>query len=78
MRQLQQPDHDATGDARGMSSTQRVPGLAVGVARKQLVSIDQVEQRTRLATQGVDDMVVVDDVHGAIGLTLDRPPAWQD
>ena len=36
--------------------------LPVGLARKQLVAIDKVEQNYRLAAQRVDDMPIVDDL----------------
>src|SRR5271156_2835068 len=41
---------------------QLLPGQTIGRARKQRVTIDQVEQRHRLAAQAVDNMAVVDDV----------------
>ena len=41
---------------------QRLEGALVGRTREELVAVDQVEQRHRLAAQGVDDVAVVDDV----------------
>ena len=47
------------GDAGPAGGDQRLPGPAEGRSREQLVAVDQVEQRLRLAAQGVDHMAVV-------------------
>ena len=36
--------------------------MPVSLARKELVAIDKVEQRHRLAAQRMDDMPIVDDL----------------
>jgi hypothetical protein len=41
---------------------QSIEGLPVGLARKQLVAINKVEQGHRLAAQRMDDMPVIDDL----------------
>ena len=41
---------------------QPVEGQAVGVAREQLVAIDEIEQRHGFAPQGVDDVAIIDDM----------------
>ena len=46
----------------GRRSTQGIEGPPVGLAREQPVAIDEVEQRHGLAAQGMDDVVVVDDL----------------
>jgi hypothetical protein len=41
---------------------QTIEGQSIGLARKDLIAVDQVEQRHGLAAQRVDDVPVVDDV----------------
>ncbi|MGY4327323.1 hypothetical protein ACVWWG_001740 [Bradyrhizobium sp. LB7.2] len=41
---------------------QGVECKGVGAAGKELLAIDQIEQRHRFAAQGVDDMAIVDDM----------------
>lgn len=36
--------------------------MAIGVARKELIAVDEAEQRHRLAAQRVDDMAIIDDM----------------
>src|SRR4051812_50051116 len=61
----QQADHGAAGGARITGGKQVLPGGAVGGAREQRVTIDQVEQRHRLAAQAVDDVAGVPPPGGA-------------
>ncbi len=58
----EQLDHDAAGLPLGQSLEQSIEGSPVCLARKELVAIDQVQQRHRLAAQGMDDVPVVDDL----------------
>ena len=60
--QCQQPDHAPAGVALIEGIKQRVEGAAVGVAREQLIAVDDVQQGHRLAAQGMDEMVIVDHV----------------
>ena len=62
MGQSQQCDHAPTGCALIEGLEQRVEGAAEGVAREQLIAVDEVQQRHRLAAQGMDEMVIVDHV----------------
>lgn len=39
-----------------------IEGAPIGVAGEQSVAIDQVEERHRLAAQGVDDVAIIDDM----------------
>lgn len=75
MRERQKADHDAASGPLAQSGEQGVERQGVGTAGEELVAIDQVEQRHRLAAQGMDDMAIVDDMAMfAIGLW---PPAPQ-
>jgi hypothetical protein len=62
MGERQQPDHGAAGLLFGPVGKQRVEGAPIGLAREQLIAIDEIEQRHRLAAQGMDDVTVIDDV----------------
>ena len=62
MGQRQQPDHGAACPLLAVACQQRFEGALIGAAREQLLAIDQVEQRHRLAAQGVNDVAVIDDV----------------
>jgi hypothetical protein len=54
---------------------QRLEGTLAGAAGKELLAIDQVQERHRLAAQGVNDVAVIDDVAAlAAGM---RPAAAQ-
>ena len=58
---------------------QRVEGAAVGVAREQLIAVDEVQQGHRLAAQGMDEMVIVDHVATApvaMGATAAQGHQW--
>ena len=55
---------------------QRLEGAGIGAAREQLVAIDQIEQRHRLAAQRMDDVPVVDDV-AVLAAAVRRPAAAQ-
>ena len=62
MGQRQQPDHGSAGPLLGVGGQQRLEGALIGAAREELLTVDQIEQRHRLATQSVDDVPVIDDV----------------
>ena len=62
MGQHQQPDHGATRRSLAVASQQRLERTLIGAARKELLAVDQVEQRHRLAAQVVNDMTIIDDV----------------
>ncbi len=62
MGQGQQVDHQAAGRFFREPFEQPVEGLPVGVAREELVAVDEVQQRHRLAPQGVDHMAIIDDM----------------
>ena len=62
MGERQQPDHGAARPLLAVAGQQRLEGALIGAAREQLLAIDQIEQRHRLAAQGVDDVPVIDDV----------------
>jgi len=47
---------------------QCLPAAPERLAREQLVAIDQVQQDARFATQGVDDVAIIDDVQRPRGL----------
>ena len=40
----------------------RASNVAIGLAREELVAIDQVEQRHGFSAQGMDDVSIVDDM----------------
>ena len=77
--QSQQPDHAPAGVALIEGIEQRIEGAAVGVAREQLIAVDDVQQGHRLAAQGMDEMVIVDHVATApvaMGATAAQGQQW--
>lgn len=62
MGQREQVDGDAAGLPFRKRGAQGLEGVPVGCAREEPVAVDEVEQRHRLAPEGVDDVVVVDDL----------------
>ena len=60
--QGQQLDHDAAGLPLRQPFQEGIEGSPIGLAREELVAIDEVEQRHRLAAQRMDDMPIVDDL----------------
>jgi len=54
---------------------ERVEGAGIGLARKNLIPVNQVCERHRLFAQGMNDMAVIDDV---TGLTVVAWPAAPD
>ena len=43
-------------------ASKRVEGQGIGAPGKELIAIDEIEQRHRLAAQGMDHMAIVDDM----------------
>ena len=71
----QELDHDTAGLTFCQMLDESVEGSPVCQARKQLVAIDESEERHRLAAERMDDMAVVDDlVVLARGISA---PTWQ-
>ncbi len=62
MGEREEVDGDAAGLSLGKRGTQGLEGVPIGWAREEPVAVDEVEQRHRLAPEGVDDVVVVDDL----------------
>ncbi len=62
MGKRQQPDHDAARSLLGSAGQQRLEGASIGAAREELLAVDEIEQGHGLATQGMDDVPVIDDV----------------
>ena len=60
MGERQQPDGHLAGAAQIALLLQRLEGAPIGGAGEQLVAIDEVGERHRLAPQRVDDVVVID------------------
>ena len=71
----QKTNHGAARWSLADSSEQSVERKGVGAARKELVAIDQIEQRHWLAAQGMNDMAIVDDM--AMFAVRQRSPAPQ-
>jgi hypothetical protein len=54
---------------------QSLKGVAVGVAWKEAITIDEVQERHRLAAERADDVMIVDDlIVLAVGMSA---AAWQ-
>ena len=58
----EQVDGDPAGLSFGQRGPQRLEGVPVGVAGEELVAVDEVEERHRLAAKRVDDVAVVHDL----------------
>jgi len=75
VRQRQQPDHGTACPLLALGRQQRLKRALIGTARKELLAVDQVQERHRLAAQGVNDVPVINDMTVlAAGL---RPAAAQ-
>ena len=59
----EQIDHPAAGVPARQISLQHLPGFSVFGPGKQAVAVDRTPQGLWFASQGVDDMVVVDDMN---------------
>ena len=62
MRERENPDHGAASGPLTETREQGLERQGEGSAREELVAIDQVEQRHRLAAQRMDDVPIVDDM----------------
>ena len=62
MSKREQADHGAAGAAFAVLRQQRLEGRGISPPRKQLVAIDQVQQRHRLAAQRMNHVPIVDDM----------------
>ncbi len=62
MGQREQGHGVAAGGAFALGLKQRIEGAAVGLAREQAVAIDEIAQGHGFASQGVDDVAVIDDM----------------
>jgi hypothetical protein len=69
MRKGKQFDHDAAGAPVALFGQQSLEGQRVGSARKQLIVIDEIEQRHRLAPESMDDVAIVDHIIALAGFT---------
>ena len=76
MGERQQPDHGAARPLLARLRQAAPRRRAISVAREELLAIDQVEQRHRLAAQGVDDVAVIDDM-AMLAVGVRRPAAAQ-
>ena len=55
-----QLDHEFAGATFGQPLAQIIEHVAVRLARPELISINQIQQRHRLATQRMDDVAIID------------------
>ena len=62
MREREQVDHEAACLLLGQLLEEGVEGSAIGFAREEPVAVDEVEERHRLAAQGMDHVPVIDDL----------------
>jgi len=70
MRQTQQLDGELAGGSIAQPLAKVFEGETVGVPRKELIAIHQVQQRHRLATQSMDHMSVVNGTVARLNLKL--------
>ena len=71
----EQIDHAAAGITTRQISLQHLPRLSIFSAREQAVAVDRVPQGLRLAPQGMDDVVVIDDMD-AVSIARPRARGW--
>src|SRR5271163_227547 len=62
VRERKNPHHDAAGRPLTETREQGLERQSEHPAREELVAIDQVEQRHRLAAQRMDDVTIIDDM----------------
>src|SRR5277367_713466 len=62
MREREKADHGATGRPLARAREQGLERQSERPAREELVAVDQIEQRHRLAAQRMDDVPIVDDM----------------
>ncbi len=73
MGQRQEIDHQPAGWFLGDPFEQPVEGPPIGVAREELVAVDEIEERHGLAPQGMDDVAIIDDMTRACRWRSARP-----
>ena len=61
-REREKADHGAASWSLAETGEQGVERQGEGSAGEELIAIDQIEQRHRLAAQGMDDVTIVDDM----------------
>src|SRR6202045_3324396 len=76
MSERKQVDHCPAGLLFALLGQQRLEGAGISAAWEQLIAIDQMEQRHRLLAQGMNDVMIVDDV-AVLAAALRRPTAPQ-
>src|ERR1700719_4840386 len=76
MSERKQADHCPAGLLLALLGQQRLEGGRISAAWEQLIAIDQIEQRHRLLAQGMNDVMIVDDV-AVLAAALRRPTAPQ-
>ena len=62
MRQCQEADHRAAGFLLAAGGQQHLEGAPISAAREELLAVDEIEQRHRLAPQGMDNVPIIDDM----------------
>ncbi len=62
MRESQEIDHQLTGRFFSELLKQPLESQPVGIAREELVAVNEIEQRHGFAAQRVDDMAIIDDM----------------
>ena len=75
VRERENPHHGAAGRPFAQSREQRLERQGEGPAREELVAIDEIQQRHRLAAQRMDHVPIIDDM-GVLAARL-GPPAPQ-
>ena len=75
MSERQQSDDRAARLLLAVTGQQCFEGALIGAAREELLTIDQIEQRHRLAAQGMDDVQIID--HMTVFAAGMRSPAAQ-
>ena len=75
-RERGKADHGAAGWSLAETGEQGIERQGEGSAGEELITIDQIEQRHRLAAQGMDDVTIVDDM--AMSAVRLGPTAPQD
>ena len=62
MSERKQADHGAAGLLLALLGQKHLEGVGISAAREQLIAIDQIEQRHRFPAQGMDHVMIIDDV----------------
>src|SRR5260370_42199015 len=62
MGERQEIDQQPAGRLHGARFEQPVEGPPIGLAREELVAVDEIEERHGFAPQRVDDVAIIDDM----------------